>query len=55
MTTFFSSNTTQIVPPVHSISVNKHRVIFTDSQGEKNTQLANANETRLFIGRLVNS
>ncbi|MFT4925582.1 MAG: hypothetical protein ACI8WB_001675 [Phenylobacterium sp.] len=47
--------TTQIVPPVHSISVNKHRVIFTDSQGEKNTLLANSSETRNFVDRLVRS
>ena len=53
--TTFENSTTQIVPPVHSISVNKHRVIFTDSQGEKNTVLANASETRQFLDRLMNS
>lgn len=52
---YFDHNTTQIVPPVHSISVNKHRVIFTDSQGEKNTLLANANETRRFLTRLMSN
>ncbi|MFT5162778.1 MAG: hypothetical protein ACI9FJ_001355 [Alteromonadaceae bacterium] len=55
MNNMINRNTTEIVPPVHSISVNKHRVIFTDSQGEKNTLLANSIETRDFVNMLVNS
>lgn len=55
MTNTFNHITSQIVPPVHSISVNKYRVFFTDSQGEKNAVLTNSSETRQFVNRLVNS
>ena len=55
MMNIFNNHTTEIVPPVHSISVNKYRVIFTDSQGQKNTLLANASQTRQFVDQLINS
>lgn len=44
-----------IVPPVLSISVHKHKVVFKDAQGKKESTLANAVETKRFIDRLINS
>lgn len=55
MTIIFNGTQIQIKQPVHSISVHKNRVAFTDSQGEKIAQLATVKERRNFIDMLVNS
>lgn len=55
MTIILNGTQIQIKQPVHSISVHKNRVAFTDSQGEKIAQLASVNERRSFIDMLVNS
>jgi hypothetical protein len=44
----------QITQPIHSISVNKNRVVFTDAQGVKSAQLSTVSERRDFINMLVN-
>ncbi|QUM81886.1 MULTISPECIES: hypothetical protein [unclassified Moritella] len=54
MTIIFNGTQIQIKQPVHSISVHKNRVAFTDSQGEKTAQLATVTERRNFIDMLVN-
>jgi len=48
-----SNSEIQIIQPVHSISVNKNKVSFTDSQGEKSAQFENVSERRNFISQLV--
>ena len=55
MTITFNGTQIQVKQPVHSISVHKNRVSFTDSQGDKSAQFANVNDRRSFIDMLVNS
>lgn len=43
----------QVKRPVHSITVNKNRVSFTDSQGDKSAQFNNVSDRRNFINMLV--
>ena len=54
MTIIFNGTQIQVTQPVHSISVNKNRVAFTDAQGEKSAQFSNGTERRDFINMLVN-
>ncbi|ENO00023.1 hypothetical protein J139_05485 [Pseudoalteromonas agarivorans S816] len=39
----------QIAHPVQSISVNKQRVVFSDTQGLKNAMFQKASEAREFV------
>lgn len=55
MTIIFNGTKIQIKQPVHSISVHKNRVAFTDSQGDKSAQLSTVTERRNFIDMLVNN
>ena len=55
MTIISNGTQIQVKQPVHSISVNKNRVVFTDAQGVKSAQLSTVTERRDFINMLVNS
>ncbi|MFT5880506.1 MAG: hypothetical protein ACI86X_001634 [Moritella sp.] len=55
MTITFNGTKIQIIQPVHTISVNKNRVTFTDSQGDKAAQFSNVSERRNFIDMLVSA
>ena len=55
MTIIFNGTQIQVKQPVHSISVHKNRVVFTDAQGEKSAQFSTVNERRDFISKLVSS
>ncbi len=55
MTIILNGTQIQIIQPVRSISVNKNRVAFTDSQGEKVAQLSTVTERRNFLDMLVSS
>ncbi|HCP98887.1 MAG: hypothetical protein ACI87I_002610 [Pseudoalteromonas tetraodonis] len=45
----YNGSMIQIAHPVQSISVNKHRVIFSDTQGLKNALFQKASDARQFV------
>ncbi|MGO2478735.1 MAG: hypothetical protein ACTH7Q_10325 [Pseudoalteromonas sp.] len=45
----YNGSMIQIAHPVQSISVNKQRVIFSDTQGSKNALFSKASDARLFV------
>ncbi len=45
----YNGSLIQIAHPVQSISVNKQRVIFSDTQGLKNAIFQSPSEARLFV------
>ena len=45
----YNGSMIQIAHPVQSISVNKHRVIFSDTQGLKNALFQKASHARQFV------
>ncbi|MBU2882538.1 hypothetical protein KO525_08655 [Psychrosphaera sp. B3R10] len=42
-----------IVQPLHSISVNNNKVVFSDQSGPKHLTLANTKEAKRFLNWLV--
>ncbi|SFC15951.1 hypothetical protein [Pseudoalteromonas denitrificans] len=45
----YNGSQIQIAHPVHTISINKQRVIFADTQGQKCTQFETSSEARQFV------
>ncbi|MBE0456514.1 MULTISPECIES: hypothetical protein [Pseudoalteromonas] len=45
----YNGSMIQIAHPVQSISVNKQRVIFSDTQGLKNALFTKASDARQFV------
>ncbi len=52
MSYLYNGSQINVAQPVHSISINKHRVVFTDKQGAKHARFIKLSEARHFVNWL---